>query len=255
MQPTGDLCFADASTVEFLHLVSMECRCHRPAQALAVRAGPALPALPPAPEPAPASAYHRCAAPPLAPPHGSTPPSPAGSAPRLRPPLPIRQGFNHRLELCIVLLPQRLPHLRQHGLQFLLAHFHPRRTVGLWGTMGFGWADNVRGRLVGPVVIRTTSHALVVGWCSLNRGRRGAASGCAHSRRPLFQPELSAQQLNLRRRCDADRLVGDDPHLRVGNPANILTAKGWSTVNEARMAGSGQATYRKRCIRAAMARR
>jgi hypothetical protein len=83
-----------------------------------------------------------------------------------------------------------------------------RRTLGLWGTMGFGWADNVRGRLVGPAVTRTTSHALVVGWRSLGRGWGRAGGRCAHSRRPLFQPELSAQQFNLRRRCDADRLVG-----------------------------------------------
>jgi hypothetical protein len=86
-----------------------------------------------------------------------------------------------------------------------------RRILGLWGTMGFGRAGNVLGRLVGPAVIRTTSHALVVGWCRLNRGRGRAAGGCAHSRRPLFRSELNAQQLSLRRRCDADRLVGDGP--------------------------------------------
>jgi hypothetical protein len=35
--------------------------------------------------------------------------------------------------------------------------------------------------------------------------------GGAHSRRPLFRSELTTQQLSLRRRCDADRLVGDGP--------------------------------------------
>jgi hypothetical protein len=38
LQPRGDLCFADASTVEFPYLVSMESCSSRPAQALAVLA-------------------------------------------------------------------------------------------------------------------------------------------------------------------------------------------------------------------------
>jgi hypothetical protein len=85
------------------------------------------------------------------------------------------------------------------------------RILGLWGIMGFGWADNVCGRLVGSAVARTTCHALVVGRYSLNRGRRRASGGGAHSRRSLFRSELTAQQLNLRWRCDAGRLVGDGP--------------------------------------------
>jgi len=90
-----------------------------------------------------------------------------------------------------------------------------RRIRDLWRTMGSGWAGNVLGRLVGPAVIRTTSYALVVGWCSLNLGRRLAARGCAHSRRPLFRSELNAQQLSLRRRCDVDRLVGHGSRSRM----------------------------------------
>jgi hypothetical protein len=100
------------------------------------------------------------------------------------------------------------------------------RTLGLWGTMGFGWADHVRGRLVGPAVIGTTPNALVVGGCSVHRGRRRAGGGCAHSCHPLFGSELNAQQLNLRRRCDADRVVGDGARsdiscqpLKSGSPA------------------------------------
>jgi hypothetical protein len=77
--------------------------------------------------------------------------------------------------------------------------------------MGLGWADNVRRRLLGPAVTRTTFHALVVGGRSLARGRRRDGGGRAHSRRPLFRAELTAQQPHLRRRCDADRLVGDGP--------------------------------------------
>ena len=86
-----------------------------------------------------------------------------------------------------------------------------RGTHDLWGPMGIGWADNVRGRLVGPAVIRTTSRPPVVGWCSLSRGRRHAAGRGAHSRRPLLRSELTTQQLSLRRRCGVDRLVGDGP--------------------------------------------
>ena len=85
------------------------------------------------------------------------------------------------------------------------------RIFGLFGIMGFGWADNVPGRLVGPGVTRTMCHALVAGRYSLDRGRRVAGGGGAHSRRSLFRPELTAQQLNLRWRCDAGRLVGDGP--------------------------------------------
>jgi hypothetical protein len=51
----------------------------------------------------------------------------------------------------------------------------------------------------------------VVGRCSLDRGRRRAGGGGAHSRCPMFRSELTAQQLNLRWRCDAGRLVGDGP--------------------------------------------
>ena len=39
----------------------------------------------------------------------------------------IRQGFNRRLELFIVLLPQRLPHPRQDVFEFLSADVDPHR--------------------------------------------------------------------------------------------------------------------------------
>jgi len=86
-----------------------------------------------------------------------------------------------------------------------------RGTADLWCALGFGWADNVRGRLMGPADTRTTFHAPVVGRRSLDRGGRHAGGGGAHSRHPLFGAKLTARQTSLRRRCDAGWLVGDGP--------------------------------------------
>jgi hypothetical protein len=81
--------------------------------------------------------------------------------------------------------------------------------------MEFGWADNVRGWLVGPRVTGATSDSVVDGWYGVSRGGERAGGGGAHARCPLWRAELRAEQFNLRRRCGAARLVGNDPRSSV----------------------------------------
>jgi len=109
----------------------------------------------------------------------------------------------------------RVPRLQSRLLDPAGMAFYPRRALGLRGNMGFGGADHVRGWLVGLAVMGTTSHSLVVGWCSVNRSRRCVGRGCAGSRRPLFRSELNAQQLNLRWGCNADWVVGGGPRSKM----------------------------------------